>query len=203
MMGGRREAEPLYLVHVRRMLSEPIVRVRLRFRKIELYGARGVIASWRRNQAWPYDHHYKHGHGGAAQNRQAESRWTLGICVCPCKERIESRDDERKAVDSSDCRKLDQRNIGGGRIAQEVPRKTDFREASACDFERNPEERRADTGERDAAQRKTVDCPSGRPVHGAPNRGNQQQNSASAGAREPAMHSENFGDPRDGRQHKT
>src|SRR5208282_839199 len=94
--------------------------------------------------------------------------------VAPRKKRIERSNEKRQTVDSCNRGELHESGICRRWIAKQVPRKTDFWKPVANHFERNPQERRTDACECDAAERKTLDGPCDRSVYRTPNRGNQQ-----------------------------
>src|SRR5580698_10653623 len=126
------------------MLREPIVRVVLRLGEIELHATRGVISDWHWHQPRPCDHHYEHQRGRTEQNRESPLWRIFCIRVSPGKKRIEPSDEKRQTVDSCNGGELHQRYICRGWIAEQVPRKTDFRQVSTEHLERNPKERRAE-----------------------------------------------------------
>src|ERR1700734_3815119 len=95
------------------------------------------------------------------------------VRVAPREECIERGDQKGQAVYSGNRGKLHQSAICRGWIAEQVPRKTDFRQPGAEHLERNPEEGRAEASERDTSPRKTVDRPGGPAVCRGPHRSDQ------------------------------
>src|SRR5277367_533359 len=123
----------------------------------------------------------------------------LRVRVAPSQERVKGSDKEGQSVNSGDGRELNQRDVRRRRIAEQVPRKTDFGQPGSRHFEHDPEKWRANASQRDAAQRKSMDGPGDGAVEGGPHRGDQEQYTPSACAGKAAMHGEDFGDPWDRR----
>ena len=65
---------------------------------------------------------------------------------------LNGRDQKRYAVNSGHRGDLRQSEICGRRVAQQIPRKTYFRQVRADEFESDPHERRAETSELDAVR---------------------------------------------------
>src|SRR5258706_5185825 len=143
---GRGKADSCDFVEIRRVCLEPIRGVRFHFREIELHSAREMTSRWLRHQT-------------RSSQRDAQQNYRHDRCIDepranrksvrrarPCEECIETGDEERDPIDSRDGRELNEAQIRGGRIAKQVPGKTNFGEMRAHNFERHPEEERTYAG---------------------------------------------------------
>src|SRR4029077_4516588 len=90
--------------------------------------------------------------------------------------------------------------IGGGGIAEQIPRKTDFGKMRKGKFEGDPEKRRADASKHQAALRETANAPGERAGQNAHNGSDEKQDRPAADAGKAAVDGEHGGDPGHGRK---
>src|SRR5438552_11495088 len=184
------------------MQAKPIALVRFRFRKIELHGARKVSGVRFGNMARsePRDG-YKH---NSCAEKNAAAAPVARRCGgnSPGPERVEAGNDKREAVNSRDGRQLHKREIRRRWVAQQIPRKTNFRKMCPDKLNRDPQERRGDAGSRDAAARGEIHAQRKEPRENAPGHGNQQEDANAAKVRETAVDFEDDGDPVERSEHE-
>lgn len=174
---------------------EPVRRVFHSFRKVGLDGAGEMRGGSSRDETRADGHDGENEEGGCDKKCGANFESRRGSQSRPGEKRVEGGHREGETPNAGDGGELEKSVICGGRIAEQIPRKTNFWKMREGEFEGDPEKRRAGASQHQAALRETANAPGECAGQNAYNRSNEKQNGPAADARQAAVNGEHGGDP--------